>query len=63
MERTFFAQISKNLGRYRSENNFVGNSSLMSNAAKSFDILTIILSVLHNYFDGSNKITFRSMSS
>jgi len=29
------------------QNNYVGNSSMMSNAAKNLDIL-----VLHNYFDG-----------
>jgi len=38
------------------QDNYVGNSSLMSNAAKSFS-----LSVLHNYFDDSNKIIFRSI--
>jgi len=32
------------------QNNCIGRSSMMSNAAKSFDILAI--SVLHNYFDG-----------
>jgi len=32
------------------QNNYVGNSSIMSNAAKSFDILITTLSVLH-YFD------------
>jgi len=31
------------------QNNYVERSSIMSNAAKSFDILTISLSVLHNY--------------
>jgi len=30
----------------------------MSNAAKNFDILTISLSVLHNYFDSSTKLIF-----
>jgi len=28
---------------------------MMSNAAKSFDILTVSLSVLHNYFDSPIK--------
>jgi len=37
-------------------NNYVGNSSMMSNAAKSFDIPAISLSVLHNYFDGLTKL-------
>jgi len=36
---------------------------MISNAAKSFDILATSLSVLHNYFDGSNKIIFRFVSS
>jgi len=29
--------------------------------AKSFNILTTGLNVLHNYFDGPNKIIFRSI--
>jgi len=29
--------------------------------AKSFNILATSLSVLHNYFDSSNKIVFRSV--
>jgi len=29
----------------------VGRSSIMSNAAKSFDTLATSLGVLHNYFD------------
>jgi len=33
------------------------------NAAKSLDILATNLNVLHNYFDGSNKVIFRSVSS
>jgi len=28
----------------------------MSNTVKNFDILVISLSILHNYFDGPNKI-------
>jgi len=35
----------------------------MRNAAKNFDILTTSLNVLHNYFDDSNKIIFKSVSS
>jgi len=38
------------------QNNYVGNSSMMSNAAKNVDILTISLNVLHNYFDSSLKL-------
>ena len=30
-----------------SQNNYVGNSNMMSNAAKYFDILVISLSILH----------------
>jgi len=40
------------------QNNYVRNSSVMSNAAKNFDILATSLNVLHNYF---NKI-FKSVS-
>jgi len=29
---------------------------MMSNAAKSFNVLTTGLSVLHNYFDGQTKL-------
>jgi len=36
-------------------NNYVGISSMMSIAAKSFNILAISLIVLHNYFDSSTK--------
>jgi len=32
------------------------------NATKNFDILIIGMSVLHNYFDDSNQIIFRSVS-
>jgi len=32
------------------ESNYIGNASIMSNAAKSFDILAIsLVTVLHNY--------------
>jgi len=34
----------------------------MNNAAKNFDILTISLSVLHNYFDSLTKLLFWSIS-
>jgi len=36
------------------QNNFVGTLKIMSNARKNFDILATSLSILHNYFDGSN---------
>jgi len=42
---------SKNLARYRSENNFVRILSIMSNAAKCFDVLAINFVALSNYFD------------
>jgi len=35
----------------------------MSNAAINFDILATSLSVLHNYFDSSTKLSFWSVSS
>jgi len=44
------------------QNNFVGTLKIMSNAAKSFDILTS-LNILHNYFDSSTKLFFCSVSS
>jgi len=37
------------------QNKCVGNSSVMSDAAKSFDILAS-LNVVHNHFDGSTKL-------
>jgi len=40
------------------QNNFVGTSKIMSNAAKNFDILAISLNVLHIYFDSSIKLFF-----
>jgi len=33
----------------------LGNSNMMSNIAKSFDILETSLSVLHNHFNGPAK--------
>jgi len=43
------------------QNNFIGILKTMNNAAKSFDILTINLSILYNYFDSSTKF-FKSVS-
>jgi len=37
--------------------------SVDDNAATSFNILAINLSILHNYFDDPNKIIFKSVSS
>jgi len=37
--------------------NYVKRLSLMSNAAKSFDILVISLSILHNYVDSPIKLS------
>jgi len=55
-------EVSRNLARYKSKNNFVGQNNyvetLKHNAAKSFNILAT--GVLHNYFD---KIIFRSVFS
>jgi len=44
------------------QNNYVERLNINNNA-KSFNILAISLSVLHNYFDGPNNIIFRSVSS
>jgi len=33
------------------QNNYVGDSGMMSNTAENFNILAINLRVLHNYFD------------
>ena len=38
------------------QNNYIGRSSIMNYTAKSFDILAISLSVLHNYFNGLAKL-------
>jgi len=40
------------------QNNFVEILKTMKNAAKSFDILAISLSVLYNYFVSSTKLLF-----
>jgi len=42
------------------QNNFIGILKIMSNAAKTFDILATSLRVLHNYFDNS-KLLFRDL--
>jgi len=59
-----FIEVSKNLARYTDlkiilldyQNNYVRRSNIMSNAAKSLDVLATSLSVLHNYFDDSLTI-------
>jgi len=45
------------------QNNYVERLSIDDNAEKSFNILAISLNILHNYFDGPNKIIVRSVSS
>jgi len=47
---------------YTKENNYVKRLSVDDNAAKSFNILTTSLNVLHNYFAGLNKIISRCIS-
>jgi len=42
------------------QNNYVERLSV-DNTAKSFDILTVL--ILHNYFECSNNIVFRFVSS
>jgi len=44
------------------QNNYIERLKVDDNAAKSFNILAISLKVLHNCFDDSNKIIFRSVS-
>jgi len=56
-----FAERSKILLEH--QNNFVGTLKIMSNAAKNFDILATSSSILRNYFDGSTKLLFWSVSS
>jgi len=41
------------------ENNYIERLSIDHIVAKNFSILAISLSVLHNSFDGPNKIIFR----
>jgi len=43
------------------QNNYGARLNIDSKAAESFNILTTNLSVLHNYFDGPNKIIFKSV--
>jgi len=38
------------------QNYYVGHSSIMNSAAKSFDILAISLSILHDHFDDLTKL-------
>jgi len=50
-----FTEVSRNLTRYRFKNNYVRHSSIISNTAKSLNILATSLSVLiiliqQNYF-------------
>jgi len=40
------------------QNNFIDILKITSNAAKNFDILATILSILHNYFNNSTKLLF-----
>jgi len=43
------------------QNNYIESLNVDNNAAKNFKILATSLNVIHNYFDGSNKIIFRSI--
>jgi len=45
------------------QNNYVERLSIDDNGVKSFNVLATSLSVLHNYFDGPNKIIFKSVFS
>jgi len=61
-----FAEVSKNLAKYSSriilfdQNSYVERLSINDNAVKNFNTLAISVNVLHNYFNSSNKIIFRS---
>jgi len=62
-EENDFTKVFKNVVRtdleiilLRHQNNYVGISSIMSNAAKSFDILATSLFVPHNYFNDLTKL-------
>jgi len=61
-EKINFTEISKILARYKKyilldcQINYVRCSSIMSSAAKSFDILATNLSILHNYFNALTKL-------
>jgi len=61
MKRTkYFSEVSKNLIKDAAnnfidhQNNFIENSGMMSNAAKSFDYNS--LSVLHSNFDDPTRL-------
>jgi len=54
-----FAEVSKNLARYRPENKFCLDHQNYVERLKYFNILATSLNVLHNYFDGPNKIYFQ----
>jgi len=43
--------------------NNIERLNIDDNAAKSYNILAISWNVLHNYFDGSNKIICKTVSS
>jgi len=68
VERTVLLKFLKNLATVLKiimlacQNNYVGRSDIMSNAAKNFEILATSLN-LYNHFDDPNKIIFRSVSS
>jgi len=63
-----FAEISKNLAidlkiiSLDCHNNYMECLNVDDDAAKNYNILATSLNVLHNYFDGPNKIIFRSLS-
>jgi len=67
-------EVSKNLTRHRSENNFIFEcqndyvkrlniDDMAAKSNQSINILATSLNILHNYFDGPNKIIFSSVSS
>jgi len=54
-----FAEVSKNLARYRSENNFVWIIKIirmLKLVARMLKLFAASINVLRNYFDGSTKL-------
>lgn len=57
--KNHFAEVSKNLAKFRSRNNFTSKYLCKmlkhdNNVAKNCNILAISLSILYNYFDSQN---------
>jgi len=44
------------------KNNYIEHLNIDDIAVKNFNILETSLNILHNYFDGPNKIIFKSVT-